>query len=49
MRIHPGGLEQGLHTHARVAQCDIRVGRVMELRIPRVTPPRTNSRRREWP
>src|SRR6516162_4213243 len=30
-------------------QCDIKVGRVIELRIPRVTPPRTNSRRREWP
>src|SRR5262245_23697566 len=33
----------------RANQCDIRVGMVMEPRIPRVTPPRTNSRSREWP
>jgi hypothetical protein len=28
-------------------QCDINVGTVMEARIPRVAPPRTNSRMRE--
>src|SRR6266566_566905 len=39
----------GVDALARVAQCDIRVGMVMDPRIPRVTPPRTNSRRREWP
>jgi hypothetical protein len=30
-------------------QCDIKVGTVIEPRIARVTPPRMNSRMREWP
>jgi hypothetical protein len=30
-------------------QCDIRTGTVIVFRIARVAPPRTNSRRREWP
>jgi hypothetical protein len=30
-------------------QCDIRVGMVMEPRIPRAAPPSMNSRMREWP
>ena len=31
------------------SQCDISTGTVMEAKMPRVTPPRMNSRRREWP
>ena len=34
---------------AATGQCDISVGKVMEARIPRVTPPNMNSRIREWP
>jgi AcrR family transcriptional regulator len=30
-------------------QCDISAGTVIASRMPRVTPPRMNSRRREWP
>jgi hypothetical protein len=33
----------------RIRQCDIRAGTVIELKIPLVAPPSTNSRRREWP
>ena len=32
-----------------LAQCAIRTGTVMVWRMPRVAPPSTNSRRREWP
>ena len=32
-----------------VVQCDISVGTVIDDRMPRVAPPRTNSRNREWP
>jgi hypothetical protein len=34
---------------AACRQCDIKTGTVIEARIPRVAPPRTNSRQREWP
>jgi hypothetical protein len=34
---------------AAYGQCDISTGSVIELRIPRVAPPRTNSRNRECP
>ena len=34
---------------ARHAQCDIRTGTGIEARMLRVTPPRMNSRKREWP
>ena len=30
-------------------QCDISTGTVIDASISRVTPPSTNSRRREWP
>ena len=30
-------------------QCDISTGTVIDSRMPRVAPPSTNSRRREWP
>src|SRR5207302_1733136 len=30
-------------------QCDISTGTVIDWRMPRVAPPRMNSRRREWP
>ena len=33
----------------RKTQCDISAGTVIDSSMPRVTPPRTNSRRREWP
>ena len=33
---------------AATGQCDISVGKVMEARILRVTPPNMNSRIREW-
>ena len=35
--------------HCRRRQCDINVGTVIDARIPRVAPPSTNSRIREWP
>ena len=37
------------HPDRPPAQCDINTGRVMVSRMPRVVPPRTNSRKRECP
>ena len=34
---------------AAAPQCAIRIGTVIVWRMPRVVPPSTNSRRREWP
>ena len=45
MRIERGDTG-GQH---RNAQCDISTGTVIERRMLCVTPPSTNSRRREWP
>jgi len=32
-----------------LAQCDINTGAVIDRKMLRVTPPSTNSRKREWP
>ena len=36
-------------TYSEGGQCDIITGTVIDARMPRVTPPRMNSRRRECP
>jgi hypothetical protein len=42
-------LERCLWSVIREAQCDMSTGAVIVRNMLRVTPPRTNSRKREWP
>jgi hypothetical protein len=39
----------GRHTYFGAHQCDISTGTVIDRKMLRVTPPRMNSRKREWP
>jgi hypothetical protein len=41
--------DYGYHGCRCCVQCDIKVGTIVDSRMSRVAPPRTNSRNREWP